>query len=311
MAIYGNHAKTSRIAILISAIILHAAITHADVNATSLYGDDHRKDLYQVSDSLALKLADSTVALVKPSDLEDLKGKPGRFKIKSISFREDQRLCDSEKFVEQPVVAFCTGFLVAPDLVLTAGHCVLSDEGCTSKTKFIFGYAVKHEGKYPHDIAKSEVYSCAQVVKRRLTKNEADYALLKLDREVTGHQPLALNRNDDLTAGTPIMVIGNPSGLPTKVSADGTVRYSHAKDAFFNTNLDAYGGNSGSPVFNQWTGAVEGILVRGDRDFVKKGSCYVSYQCGSDEGEGEDVTKISEIADLIPQLPRTSATSAR
>ena len=310
MALRGPIAKTSRIALSLFIVLAHSKITHADVNATALYGNDSRKDLYQVNDSLALELADSTVALLKPSDLEDLKGKPGRFKIKSVTFQEDQKLCDSEKFVEQPVVAFCTGFLVAPDLVLTAGHCVLSDEGCT-KTKFVFGYAIKHEGKYPHDIAKSEVYSCAEVVKRHLTKNEADYALLKLDREVTGHLPLSLNRNDDITAGTPIMVIGNPSGLPTKISANGTVRYSHSKDAFFNTNLDAYGGNSGSPVFNQMTGEVEGILVRGDKDFIKRGGCYVSYQCGSEEGVGEDVTKISEIADLIPQLPRTSATKAR
>ena len=295
MAFYAKRANIFLILISFSGSLW----ARADVQATALYGADHRRDLYEVSDSLDLELADSTVALVKPSDLETIKAKPGQMKVKDLSFKEDQRLCDSERFVEQPVVAFCTGFLVAPDLILTAGHCVLNDAGC-AKTRFIFGYAIKHEGKMPHEVAKSEVYGCASIVKRHLSETEADYALLKLDRAVTNHRPLAINRSGDVAAGTPVMVIGNPSGLPTKVSGNAQVRYSKARDAYFNTNLDAYGGNSGSPVFNEFTGKVEGILVRGDKDFVKKGNCYVSYQCGTNEGVGEDVTKISEVAYLIP-----------
>jgi hypothetical protein len=37
---------------------------------------------------------------------------------------------------------------------------------------------------------------------------------------------------------------------------------------YFTANLDSYAGNSGSPVFNQKTGRVEGILIQGADDFV-------------------------------------------
>lgn len=39
------------------------------------------------------------------------------------------------------------------------------------------------------------------------------------------------------------------------------------KRDFFMASLDAFVGNSGSPVFNKETGLVEGILVEGAEDF--------------------------------------------
>ena len=60
-------------------------------------------------------------------------------------------------------------------------------------------------------------------------------------------------------------------------------------------NLDTYGGNSGSAVFNAKTGLVEGILVRGEQDYVQKGDCRVSNVCPADGCRGEDVTKILSV----------------
>ncbi len=63
-----------------------------------------------------------------------------------------------------------------------------------------------------------------------------------------------------------LYVIGHPSGLPTKV-ADGA-QVCTQKGTHFSANLDTYGGNSGSAVFNAKTNEVVGILVRGANDYT-------------------------------------------
>ena len=40
------------------------------------------------------------------------------------------KLCKNEKFLNQPSGANCTGFLIAEDKLLTAGHCVSFDSDC-------------------------------------------------------------------------------------------------------------------------------------------------------------------------------------
>ncbi len=54
---------------------------------------------------------------------------------------------------------------------------------------------------------------------------------------------------------------------------------SNRRREFFVANLDTYGGNSGSPVVDARTYVVEGILVRGEDDFVQNDGCYVSLVC--------------------------------
>ena len=75
-------------------------------------------------------------------------------------------------------------------------------------------------------------------------------------------------------------------------------RSQQSADAFFVANLDTYGGNSGSPVFNSDTHEVEGILVRGEADFVQQGNCQVSLFARL-QGAGEDCTRTTEIAQLL------------
>jgi hypothetical protein len=83
-----------------------------------------------------------------------------------------------------------------------------------------------------------------------------------------------------------------------KVAAGAAVR-DNTPSAFFVANLDTYGGNSGSPVFNSVTHEVEGILVRGEADFVQQGNCRVSLVCPSTGCRGEDVTRTTEFANLV------------
>jgi len=262
-----------------------------------IYGSDDRQDYFQVSEARR-KLADSTVSFFKAADV----AQDGRLTLEN--FGEKVQLCKNEPFREQTVGAFCSGSLVAPDLVMTAGHCVKTSLDCAG-TKMVFGYAIKEKGKNPVGVAPSEVYSCKGIVTRDQDDSGADYAIIKLDRPVPNHEPLPVNRNGGLTEGTKLFVIGHPVGLPLKVAGGASVRNIFNYAGYFNANLDTYGGNSGSAVFNEATGLIEGILVRGGTDFEVKNplfgaKCRSSVKVSDAGGRGEDVTSVSQVLKYIP-----------
>src|SRR5690606_16809522 len=58
---------------------------------------------------------------------------------------------------------------------------------------------------------------------------------------------------------------------------------------------------SGSPVLNASTHEVEGILVRGEIDFVYKNGCLASKRCDQNACRGEDVTLITHTLPYIPE----------
>lgn len=271
-----------------------------------IYGSDGRQDVYQASEALKL-LADSTVALIKNTDLTEASG---RVQIAGKSFASSYQLCSSERFREQNTSAFCSGSLVGPDTIITAGHCITSQSDCVG-TSFVFGFAVKSAGVLPTQVSSSEVYRCREIVSRVLENSGRDYAVIKLDRAVTNHAVLNVRRSGEASVGDALLVIGHPVGLPTKITTGGKVR-SVANSGYYVTNLDTYGGNSGSAVFNAQTLEIEGILVRGEQDFVSQGGCNVSKVCTEDSCRGEDVTRISALRQYIPQTsvptPPTSST---
>jgi hypothetical protein len=269
----------------------------AQVDPKVIYGDDNRVDLYQVKDQKILKLADSTVALFEGSGIS-VDPATQAASLPTESYGEGMSLCKDEPFYEQVNGAFCSGSLVAPDVIMTAGHCVKSQSACES-TKYVFGFAVKKEGQMPTTVPASEVYSCAKLLGREQVNSGADWALIKLDRPVKGHAPLTINKKGEPAAKTPLFVIGHPAGLPTKVAGGASVRDA-SPEGYFVANLDTYGGNSGSAVFNAYTGQVEGILVRGENDYVWRGNCRVSNKCPDDGCRGEDVTEVGAVLATLP-----------
>ncbi|HNT98655.1 MAG TPA: serine protease [Elusimicrobiales bacterium] len=280
---------------LISILALAAFSAGAFAEDKVIYGADDRFDLYQVADQSLLKLADSTVGLFKAADVT-IDGATAR--LNTRSYAQGYSLCKEEPFYDQVNGAFCSGSLVAPDVIMTAGHCVRSESACAG-TKFVFGFAVRQAGVMPNSVPAGEVYSCAQLIGREEVGTGADWALIKLDRPVANHAVLKYNTADTLQNGDPLVVIGHPAGLPTKIAGGATVRDA-SPNGYFVANLDTYGGNSGSAVFNARTRVIEGILVRGANDYVWKGNCRVSNVCASDGCRGEDVTKLSAITATIP-----------
>ena len=281
----------------------------------SIYGADNRLVFYEASADMKV-LSLSVVSFWKSAKVVEY---DGGYSLTTKPFGDALGLCPGEKFRDQFVGAFCSGSLVGEDLVITAGHCVKDETGCAD-TRLVFGFLVNSAGGTgPSTVAKSEVYKCAKIVKRFLggepgSANPAgqalgpDYALIQLDRKVKGHKPLPINRGA-LAKGAKVFVIGHPVGLPLKVAGDASVRDA-SKKGYFVADLDTFGGNSGSPVFNASTKKIEGILVRGDTDFVKSpAGCTTMATYEQTGGRGEDVTKISELAAFIPKVAGEKSTT--
>ena len=97
-----------------------------------------------------------------------------------------------------------------------------------------------------------------------------------------------------------LFVIGHPGGI-TSVISDGAQVRSNQNLHFFQANLDTFEGNSGSPVFSEDTGVLEGILVRGENDwqYDRQAKCYRPRKCSNDQCRGEDVTRITSLSELL------------
>jgi len=281
--------------LVISILVLNASSVLAQADNKVIYGADDRIDLHQTKDSRLLKLADSTVALFAAMQVANRGPLAG---LHTKPYGQTLQLCHDEPFYDQESGPYCSGALIAPDIVATAGHCV-EDEADCHRIKFVFGFAVKKKGELPYEVPSKDVYDCGRLLGREQTKDGVDWALVKLDRAVKGRAPLKLNRNGALANKTPLFVIGHPAGLPAKIAGGASVRDA-SPAGHFTADLDTYGGNSGSPVFNAKTGLVEGLLTRGDVDYVKRGSCLVSNVCAADACRGEDVTKIGVVIDKLP-----------
>lgn len=279
--------------LMLGVILLRGEASASVVHTNVIYGDDNRLDLFQVSDPKILELADSTLAQIPLSNITQTTR--GTSILSGADFGSSYGLCREEPFFEQLTSAQCSAFLVGPDLVATAGHCARADT--CSDIGYVFGYSVKTQGIPNYEVPAQDVYHCKEVVKREQTRAQ-DYALVRLDRRVEGHAPLKLATNSVVLAEE-ILVIGHPAGLPTKVAAGAKIRSKSAQ--FFTANLDTYGGNSGSAVFDANSHEVIGVLVRGENDFVYNSGkgCSLSNHCTNDNCRGEDSTNISFIIDAM------------
>ena len=265
-----------------------------------IYGIDNRKDWFQVTSSRVKKAAASVVALVKSGDLT--RQPDGSYALATSSYQADYQLCGSEPFVNQPLGCFCSGFLVAPNVVATAGHCVKSAQDLAG-IRFVFGFRMNDAQTARTMFPADDVYAGASLIGRQLAADGTDWALVRLDRPVAGRAPVPVRTSSKISGTARLFVIGHPCGLPQKYAPGAQVR-DNSPAPFFVANLDTYGGNSGSPVFNATNYKVEGILVRGENDFVTNGTCYVSLVCPTTGCRGEDVTRSTVWAGKVPKSVR-------
>lgn len=209
------------------------------------------------------------------------------------------QFCSDELFYNEPSLSYaCTGFLVAPDLLVTAGHCVyavnspnqtiLNESGLACAAfDWVFDYENTTDVKQASQkVSTKNVYHCKRILYalQQETAPFADFAVIQLDRPVMDRLPLKMSSKQVLPSSE-VFMIGHPFGTPKKISDHGQVVRNDLNHSSLITTLDAFEGNSGSPVFNEQNEIV-GILVGGtpssDTYTDKKNKCERVNRCQDD-----------------------------
>ena len=277
-----------------------AEAARVEAKGRVIYGTDDRKDWYEIKDPAILALTRASVALFNPTAIQ--LGSDGGARLKLPSLKDTRGLCAGEKFESQPAGAFCSGTLVGPDLVLTAGHCVreISGDGsipAITYTRFVFGYQMRSESSYAM-IPSAQVFAGKEIVGGKMDHKADDWALLRLSKTVasTIAEPVSNWDSTAVKKDQKVFVIGFPSGIPLKYAPGAVVR-DNSDPNFFVANLDTFGGNSGSGVYDETSNRLIGVLVRGETDYVRDQSknCFRANICPTSGCRGEDVTKINAV----------------
>lgn len=261
-----------------------------------VYGADDRQDVFAHPDAtLRARAQQATVALMSPSALNT--SNPNNVTFNGNTLREAEGLCSTERFLDDPTPAFCSGTLIDDNLVLTAGHCVRKARDCTN-TRLVFNF-YRTSATTLQTVTTADVFSCTSIVARQqgnVNGKTLDYAILRLDRPATPRFTPAPVRagNSPLSVGQGVAVIGSGSGIPFKIDAGGHVRDPRGSILdFFEATTDTFAGNSGSGVYDLATYTLAGILVRGEVDYVSNGTCNVANTCSETGCSGEDSTYVA------------------
>ncbi len=281
--------------IVLASTVLSGTVFGAAAQIKVIYGADDRVDVAATKNHNYLNLAKSTAAMIPHHQVKELNAEQVELGGRTL---EDAGVCKSERFAKQPTVANCSGFLVGKNILVTAGHCIQSQSDCEA-SDWVFDYKADYEDQAKVVVDKSSVYKCKSIISQKLDESTlADYAVIELDREVTDRKVLKFRTEGKPAVGDELVVIGHPSGLPSKIADGAMIRA--VNDVYITANLDTYGGNSGSAVFNARTGVVEGILVRGETDYLydEDKGCRTSNVISNEEGRGEEVTLITTVEGL-------------
>jgi hypothetical protein len=275
-----------------------------------VYGTDDRMDVYAHPDAtLRARAQQATVALMSPSVINTTN--PNNVTFNAPNLQEDRNLCSTERFLDDPTPAFCSGTLIDDDLVLTAGHCITRTRDCLN-TRFVFNFYRTSETTL-QTVTTADIFSCTSIVARAQSSTKSgvlDYAIVRIDRPATPRFTPAPVRKGliPLSLGQNVAVIGSPTGIPFKIDAGGTVRDPRSATVdFFEATTDTFGGNSGSGVYETGTYTLAGILVRGEVDYRSNGTCNVVNTCSETGCSGEDSTYVGPALNHFCSV----ATSAR
>ncbi len=315
---------------LFRAFTLLLATLFPSSGQAAIFGADDRLPLppgspqYEASRSVALAILSSNFE----------ESAPGKLKLDPGSL--SKYVCEDEKFSSEPSMSYaCTGFLVGPDLIATAGHCMVNTgesrnekENYCEAYSWLFDYRNGPDGKVElENVPADRLYKCKQIIYaiKEETEPYRDFALVQLDREVKDRTPFSL-ATGPAQQGVYHM-IGHPLGLPLKLSRHAFILKNDRYRESFLTNLDAFEGNSGSPVFNR-SGAVAGILVGGTPSLSlytdPKLGCERYNRCAENgfsctlpdkdvskfpgyQGVGSEVQRIAPIQTLISEFEKTRA----
>lgn len=279
-----------------------------------IFGEDDRTE-YRDSTASQKLLANSVGMLTKRADLSC---NPSYCVLTQSTAATP--LCADERFANQNTDAsgHCTAFQIGPRTFATAGHCIAGDEvpmapngpypssppqprRCAD-VSLVFYWKVDdpNEVDANFNIDRNHVYQCTRVVEHGgyytallggVPSGQSlsqDWAVFDVDRDVieatgTGaRKPLPFSREPRLPVGLPVTTIGHPIGLPVKIADGSTVLASPFGVHDFSYDGDTMNGSSGSPIIDEQSGLVRGVLSSGPIDEEDEDlGCLRNLRCAS------------------------------
>lgn len=257
---------------------------------------DHRLNIHDIKGPEApkiQKLAEAVACMVFDGDIE-YDPKTNHYKVDPACPTLEDCLKQSYgvshvgsgvRFTQEKQVGYGTAFLIGKRVALTAAHCVCVKKGekfldkineqKVAKSYLVFSFFAPKPGETKDVFPKRDVYRINKVIQHQYSRTNlkwADWALLLLDREVEGRVPFSLDFSP-LQLGTPLYMLGHPTGISQKFTYGATIKENKEKLAhedYFSCDLDAFGGNSGSPVIREDTHEVIGMLCVGSDDYTTR-----------------------------------------
>ncbi len=161
--------------------------------------------------------------------------------------------------------AYCTGFLLTKDLLLTNQHCIKNnDEARSTIAEFKYENPNPHPGQY-------------RAQKLEAVDEGLDYALVRMAGLPGGKfKQASIISEPNLADHAELFVIQHPEGKPKMVAIDNCQVEDIARTGVggditdFGHICDTMGGSSGSPVFFKQSKAVVGLHHLGYREGVDK-----------------------------------------
>lgn len=262
----------------------------------AIYGVDDRE---QITSNTAEKYKEAarSVALIVSDDL--LKKGFSKTLISGQKAEKNFNMCSGERFNDEMTLPGCSGFLVGEDLLVSAGHCFESAEDCENK-KIIFDVDAKKQTSSGYIVSTKNVFACKEIISSASGINAVDgqdYALIRLKKAVKMRPFLKVRAAGKIEDEAAVFMIGHPLGMPLTLSKAAKIA-NNEQEVTFKVGIDAFEGNSGSPVINDKTMEVEGILINGQQDIVSD-SQNQCYRNAKHESGGEGVYRITGLSEFL------------
>lgn len=236
-------------------------------------------------------------------------------------------ICETSRFYGEthiPGNSARTGFLIAPDKIMTAAH---APPGSFTPNHWLIVF--RHSKTTSEDpgctnfdwknIPASDVYLPAGTVANTYNvppSGRYDYAVIQLNRSVTDRLPLKIRRSGRARVGDALFSVGYPIRGAEKVDIAGVMAVINAQEKYIDAgitlyprhigndipyNIHGFGGSSGSPIYNENDDVVESVMSYGTSGtFV-----FPQMECGYAAQSSFIADSNGPTADIQDQIPRT------